>query len=89
MASVNRAAGLGQTATNDIISGKSGSATLATVEKIATAFGVPPLYMLQDPDESALRDDLKASILGLPEADLRRILAVALTFVRDQETETH
>lgn len=74
---VARRAGLNPTAVYDIISGKSRSPKLDTVNRIADAIGVPFASLLSDPQDDELDQELIEALLGMPAEERRRFLVMA------------
>lgn len=76
-AEVARRAGLNPTAVYDILTGKSRSPKLDTVNKIAAALGVPFSALLTDPKDELLDQELIEALLSMSPDDRRRFLAMA------------
>lgn len=72
-----RKAGLGPTGIYDIFSGKSGSPTVDTVEKIAKALGVTAVRMFMTPQDDVLFRQIALIFPQLPEEDRRRLVQTA------------
>lgn len=75
---VARNAGINPTGVYDIISGKSRSPRLDTLQKIAVrGLGVPLASLFSSPDDDQVTQELLETIGLMPSQDQRRILAMA------------
>lgn len=72
-----RRAGLGPTGIYDIFSGKSGSPTVDTLEKIAKALDVSVVRMLLAPSEAAMFKQIATIFPDLQADDQRRLVQIA------------
>lgn len=76
-AELARLAGLNATGVYDIISGKSRSPRLDTINKIAAALGVPLASLLEEKPVKELRNQIMAAVQSLPESECERLLLIA------------
>lgn len=84
-AEVARKAGLNPTGVYDILSGKSRSPRLDTLQKIAVSgLGIPVSALLSDASDEALTDELVQEVALLTPEDRRKILLMARAFRADE-----
>lgn len=80
-------AGMNPTAVYDIISGKARSPKLESVAKLAAALSVSTSALIEDPAETALREDLETIFQRLGHEDQERVLMIANALLAGQKQE--
>jgi transcriptional regulator with XRE-family HTH domain len=82
MNELSRRSGLGQTNVHDILSGKTQSPTLATLERIAATLDTTLVDLLQEPRPSVSKPDLFEAIAQLNDEDRNRLLLAAQAWIK-------
>ncbi len=82
MNELSRRAGLGQTAVADIMSGKTGSPTLATIEKIAAALDTTVIDLLLAQRRGEAESAILDAFSQLPDHDQERLLQTAQAWLK-------
>ena len=82
MNELSRRSGLGQTGIADIMSGKSRSPRLDTLEKIAEALDTTVIDLLLDSQRGKAEQDILSAFSQLPEHDQERLLQTAQAWLR-------
>lgn len=85
-AKLARAANINATGVYDILSGKSASPRLATIQKIADALGTSVQYLLRDRSRDELSNQAASIIEALPRDDQNKILIMVKALTENSST---
>ena len=85
MNELSRRSGLGQTNIADIMSGKTRSPTIATLEKIADALDTTVIDLLLERQRAQAEHEILAAFSQLPQDDQDRLLQTAQAWLRKRD----